>query len=149
MKQILIILILALTLNNVMGNGKKGWGIVIQNCPTATMASNGEFICIDIENGYVPIILETIPEQIPPIPGLLENYKVDFSSIDGFVDHGIPLLSLVGGYTINVPASEWTYSTFFFYVWLKDEKGRIVETESFKNKNIDICPGSLLSLIHI
>lgn len=152
MKQSLIILTLCLAINSMMG-ARLGSGLIIANCPAVEVNQNGGVACIYIVDGYVQIELRINDEYLAnilpnpnPYPSIItttNGRKVDFSSIDGFTDHGIPLSEIYnGGYMINVPASDWNYSTFFFYVWLKDEDGRIVKHESFKFKDINICTGT-------
>lgn len=154
MKQILIILTLCFTINEIIGS-TLGHGLVIGNCPAVEVNQEGEVTCIYIVDGYIQVELKKDdPYQLdnpfsPNIDPIIStnsvtgSYKVDVSSIDGFTDHGIPLSEVYnGGYMVNIPASDWNYSTFFFYVWIKDEDGRIVKHYSWKIKDLDICSGT-------
>lgn len=152
MRQIIFIIILSFTINDIMG-GTLGHGIVIANCPDLEVNSDGEATCINIVDGYIkvelifndPYATDDIVPHGNPIPvqdTYFGNHKVDFSSINGFTIHGIPLKEVEnGGYMINIPASNWTYSTFFFSLWLKDTKGHIVANESYEI-SVNICSGA-------
>jgi len=87
MKQILIIFILCITINDMMG-ASLGWGIVVANCPAVEVDQDGEVSCIYIVDGYIQIELRINDSN--HVPGIYDTHKVDFSSIDGFTDHGIP-----------------------------------------------------------
>jgi len=133
MKQILIAMLMCIFVS--IAQAQVG-GILISNCPFVERdPTTNKVTCIQKVNGNFTVNLSINPDPLSydDLPGSIIDYNVDFSSINGFVDHGIPLTSLLnGGYEINIPESGWNSTRFLFAVWLKDSSNTIVKKHSYE-----------------
>jgi len=126
-----------------------GHGLVVSNCPDLQV---DPFTCIWVVDGYIRVELILDPEIVVVESAFgTNNYSnvgtptktVDFYSIDGFAEYGIPISAIInGGYMINIPASSWPFSTFSMTVMVKDTDGSVIWKDSYYINNINICKGA-------